>query len=284
VVQLFAQKEGEPDTVYLVGVSEGGLITALAIEGWPDLFDGGLAMCGPYGDFAHQINHLGDMRAVFDYFFPGLIPGSPVDIPNWLVTGWESYYETTVQPQLQDPANEGKVTQLLSVTGVASEPNVAGAREQVIYDVLSYNVEGTNDAAAKLGGQPFDNQDRVYTGSDDDARLNREIQRFGASAQAAAEVKAGYQTTGVLQVPLVTLHTTGDHVVPYWQAIRYRAKTISADNIALHEPREVVAYGHCRFAPNDVLAAFNRLVAMVEDRPAYRPVQRAFLPVASRIE
>ena len=66
----------------MTGVSEGGLITALAIEQRPDVFDGGLSTCGPIGDFSQQINYFGDFRVLFDYFFPGVMPGSPISIPS----------------------------------------------------------------------------------------------------------------------------------------------------------------------------------------------------------
>jgi hypothetical protein len=263
-------------------VSEGGLISALAVEGQPQVYDGGLAMCGPYGSFARQIDYMGDMRAVFDYFFPGLIPGSAVDIPAWLVTGWDDFFQVTVLPELQKPANASKVSQLLRVTQTPYDPAVPGAREKAIYDVLSYNIEGTNDAQAKLGGQPFDNAARVYTGSLDDAHLNANIQRYSADTAALAEIDAFYQTSGQLVEPVVTLHTTGDHVVPFWHSPAYRAKTIAADNIALHEPRTVDRYGHCYFQFTEVLDAFNRLVAMVNDPPPHRPVQGLFLPLLLR--
>jgi pimeloyl-ACP methyl ester carboxylesterase len=282
LVGIFAAQKGSPGTVYLVGVSEGGLITALAVEASPDLYDGGLALCGPYGDFTVQINYLADMRAVFDYFFPGLIPGSAVEIPQWLVTGWDAYYEATVKPQLVDPANAARVDQLLRVTQAPYDPQTPGSKEAVIYDVLSYNVEGTNDAVQKLGGQPFDNRSRVYSGSNDDVALNRGVVRYDAAAAALDEIEAGYQTSGSLALPLVTLHTTGDHVVTYWQSTRYRGKTISADNIALHEARTADRYGHCQFEAAEVLGAFNRLVSLVENPPPYRPVQRSFLPLTVR--
>src|SRR5512139_4077835 len=45
--------------VYLVGASEGGLVTTLAIEKFPDVFSGGLAACGPVGDLRKQIEYWG---------------------------------------------------------------------------------------------------------------------------------------------------------------------------------------------------------------------------------
>jgi pimeloyl-ACP methyl ester carboxylesterase len=51
LVRIFTERHGQPRYVYLVGGSEGGVITALTIEQYPKVFDGGLAACGPVGDF-----------------------------------------------------------------------------------------------------------------------------------------------------------------------------------------------------------------------------------------
>jgi pimeloyl-ACP methyl ester carboxylesterase len=282
LVDIFTAQKVAPDKVYLIGGSEGGLITALAVERYPDVFDGGLAMCGPYGDFGYQINHFGDFRVVFDYFFPGLLPGSPVDIPGWLLADWDTYYETTIRPEIEDPVNASLVEQLLSVTNAAYDAEDPSSKEATIQALLWYNVFSTNDGMDKLGGQPFDNQDRVYAGSDDDVQLNQVVQRFSADQAALDEIAAYYQTTGHLSVPLVTLHTTGDPLVPYWHVTLYHGKTIAADNVALHEHFEHDRYGHCNFTPPEVLYAFYRLADMVNNPPPYQPVKRAFLPLVMR--
>jgi pimeloyl-ACP methyl ester carboxylesterase len=279
LVDIFTAQKGAPDKIYLIGGSEGGLITTLAVERYPDVFDGGLAMCGPYGDFGRQINHFGDFRVVFDYFFPGLIPGSPTDIPDWLLEEWDTYYETTIKPEIEAPANASLVDQLLRVTDAAYDAEDPSTKEATIQALLWYNVFSTNDGLNKLGGQPFDNQDRVYSGSDDDAQLNQGVQRFSADQAALDEIALNYQTAGHLSVPLVTLHTTGDPLVPYWQATLYRGKTIAADNIALHEHLKADRYGHCDFTLTELLYAFYRLVDMVNNPPPYRPVSRSFLPL-----
>lgn len=278
LVDIFTAEKGEPDKVYLIGGSEGGLITALAVERYPGVFDGGLAMCGPYGDFGHQINYFGDFRVVFDYFFPGLMPGSPIDVPDWLMEQWDSYYETTIKPEIEDPANASLVQQLLNVTNAPYDAQDPSTKEDTIRGLLWYNAFATNDGTDRLGGQPFDNQNRMYTGSDDDVQLNQGVQRFSADRAALDEIAANYQTTGKLSVPLVTLHTTGDPVVPYRHATIYRGKTIAADNIALHDHFEAERYGHCNFTFTEFLAAFSRLVDMANNPPPYQPVHRVFLP------
>jgi pimeloyl-ACP methyl ester carboxylesterase len=279
LVDIFAQTKGEPNAVYLAGVSEGGLITALSVEQHPDVFDGGLAMCGPVGGFDYQVNHVGDFRAVFDYFFPGLLPGDAVAIPESLIEGWEAYYESTIQPQLQDPANADKVTQLLTVTGAGWDPGDPSTKEETVRWLLWFNVVGTNDAVDKLGGQPFDNLDRLYAGSDDDAALNAGVARFGADQAALDEMAAHYTPSGQLSVPLVTLHTTGDEVVPYGHELRYQATIAAAGSAALHENRSVDRFGHCNFTEDEVWDAFLRLEEMVKNPPPPPPTSWVYLPL-----
>ncbi|MCB0244999.1 MAG: prolyl oligopeptidase family serine peptidase, partial [Anaerolineae bacterium] len=122
LVNVFAQTHGQPNHVYLVGVSEGGLVTALTTEQYPNIFDGGVAACGPVGDFRYQVNYFGNFRAVFDYFYPGLIPGDPVNVPPALVPIWEDYYQTDIKPVIFDPANASKLQQVMAVTKAPVDP------------------------------------------------------------------------------------------------------------------------------------------------------------------
>ncbi len=282
LVDIFASTKGTPTKIYLVGASEGGLITALAVEQYQDRFDGGLALCGPYGDFADQINYFGDFRTAFDYFLPGLLPGEAIDIPDSLLAGWDTHYQNTVNPAIENPSNDSLVNQLLSVTMAPYDSSNATTKTNTIAGLLWYNVFSTNDGIAKLGGQPFDNENRVYSGSDDDTSLNADIKRFGADQAALDEIEAYYQTTGQLSVPLITMHTTGDHIIPDWHTEKYRSKVIAADNLALHEHFEIDRYGHCTFTSLEVLIAFNRLVTLVNNPPVYQPTQKLFLPFTQR--
>lgn len=279
LVNIFTSTWDTPHHIYLVGVSEGGLITTLSVEEHPEIYDGGLAMCGPYGDFSYQINHFGDFRVVFDYFFPSLMPGSPVTIPSSLVADWKSgYFSDTIKPAVEATENVTLVTELLRVTDVSPYGYLPPTSTSAIREVLQYNVFATEDGKTKLGGLPFDNRYRRYTGSSDDDALNAAVDRFAADEVALEAMSEHYRTTGKLTVPLVTLHTTGDPVVPYWHAVRYRGKTIAADNIALHRHITVEGHGHCAFSVGDIIPAFLNLVDMVENPPEDQPVKRLFLP------
>ena len=278
----FTQVHGAPNHVYLTGVSEGGLITVLAVEQRPDVFDGGLAACGPIGDFRGQLDYLGDFRVLFDYFFPGLLPGDPTRIPQSLIDTWDTHYETVVKPVIMNPANAGKMEQLFLTSHAPRDAIDPASVITSTFDALSYNILATNDAIAKLGGQPFDNQARVYSGSDDDDLLNASVQRFGADPAALEEIDAVYQTSGRLSVPLITLHTTLDQQVPYWHESAYRVKVILNDSVALYQSITVDRYGHCAFSGNELLDAFLQLVSMVLDPPAAYPSPRLYLPLVGR--
>jgi len=279
LVRIFKVQHPTVNRVYLVGASEGGLITTLAVEQYPQVFSGGLATCGPVGDFAAHANYLGDFRVVFDYFFPGLMPGTPITIPQSLIDTWETlYYSATILPAISNPASALSVTQLLSVTMYDNGLISPTTAITTISGLLWYSVFATNDAQAKLGGQPFDNWTRVYTGSLDDATLNtlnNMVQRFPADQHALNEIEAHYQTAGRPLVPLVTLHTTLDPIVPYWHETLYRQKVESHGMTPRHDNIPVVRYGHCSFETNEVIQA----LTLLRDRVANPPPFLSYLPI-----
>lgn len=277
-VEIFTEQEGEPSQVLLAGVSEGGLIAALAVERHPDFFDGALAMCGPYGSFRDQIDYFGDFRALFDYFLPTVMPPSPVAIPETLIENWETgYYTDTVYPAITAAENITAVNQLLAVSGAAVDSEDDTTKAQTIEDLLWYNVFATNDATTKLGGQPYDNRTRVYSGSDEDAVLNDEIARFDADSTALDAMQA-YETTGLLERPLITLHTTGDPIVPIWHAADYEAQIAAAGRAPFHERITYDNYGHCQFTAAVILDAFGRLTTIVDNPPQFQ----SYLPLVQR--
>ena len=257
LVTIFKGKFPELQKVYIAGASEGGLVSALSIEQLSNVYSAGLPACGPIGDFRLQLNYIGDFRVIFDYFFPGVIPGSPVSIPDEVIAGWTTVYVPQILAALQ--ANPSATAQFLKVTQfpIGPDPTTTG---QAVVGLMSYNVLGANDATKELGGQPFDNRTRIYFGSNNDLRLNLKVERFSADPKALAEIAAHYQTTGKLSRPVVTLHTTKDPIVPYLHEPLYTLKTLFSGSLLQHVNLPVSAYGHCNFQGSDLLTAFGLLV------------------------
>jgi pimeloyl-ACP methyl ester carboxylesterase len=239
-----------PHRTYLAGVSEGGLVATLLAERAPQLVTGVLAACGPTGDFGAQIQYVGDFRVLFDAYFPGVIPGSAIDIPRQVIDHWsDTYVPAIVQAMLAEPL---KAQELARVAGVAFDVNdplptiVSGA-----VSLLWSNVHATNDARARLGGNPYGNVGRQYTGSANDADLNTRVHRYQADIFAQTALLA-YRTTGTPGVPLVMVHTTGDPIVPVWHPVVYWVKAATAGSSRL-TVWPVERWGHCNFTVNDAV-------------------------------
>ena len=221
--------------------------------------------CGPLGDFQGQLDYLQDFRVLFDYFFPGVIPPSAVDVPAAV----EAAFGTNSNPGplrgaiLAALAADPLGTQaLLATAGInlPPDPTLIGG---TVLGLLAYNVLGFNDAVGQLGGQPYDNTAVVYP----PPVINANVPRFTADQPAFSHVKAKYETRGRLRIPLVTIHNLFDPIVPYDQEAKYAAKVSLAGASAfltqipgnsLQSP-----YGHCTFTVDEVLSAFGLLISQV---------------------
>jgi len=261
LVSAFPGVSGSPPRhTYITGASEGGIITTLLVEQSPELFSGGLACCGPIGDFQKQLNYMGDFRVLFDYFFPGIIPGSPVEIPQEVIDNWETVYAPAIGDELTE--DRGALRQLIETSkATIDQEDLEHAVDSAI-GLLWYNVFATNDATEKLGGNPYGNRLRWYHGSENDLDLNQSVERFSADAAALAEISK-YQTTGRVTIPLVTIHTTGDEIVPFWHETLYFGKVRSGGSSINVTQIPIRRYGHCNFTTREVLAAFGLLVLQV---------------------
>jgi pimeloyl-ACP methyl ester carboxylesterase len=265
----FIKEYGKPKEIYLTGASEGGVITTLAIERYPELFSGGLSLCGPCGDFQKQINYIGDLRVVFDFFFPRVLPGDAVNFPNKLIRQWDSVYEPAVlQAMQQDPVATAK---LLATAQVPYDPADEASIAQAVTGVLWYDVFATRDAIEKLKGQPYDNSTRVYVipGRKRESRLlNARVDRFTADKHALRNIEKYYQTSGDIAVPLVKAHTTLDPIVPFWHFPLYQQKTVARGTSPLFTGIPVPRFGHCTFTLEEIALSFGQLVQQVKAQPS----------------
>jgi pimeloyl-ACP methyl ester carboxylesterase len=120
----------EPDleTVYSIGASEGGLITAMLIEQHPDIYDGGLALCGPLAGTNFQIKHLADVRVLFDYFYRQVFPFGVLDVPANAHEQWDGPegFKAKIAAAIEDdPGGIAQVFDVAQVTCKAGDPAVA---------------------------------------------------------------------------------------------------------------------------------------------------------------
>ena len=267
LVEIYEEMVGEPEKVFLTGASEGGIITALLIEQYPDIFEAGLALCGPVGDFPFQINYFGDARATFQVFFPYLIPGDPFYPPQWLVDNWKDYYDTKVKPKVLSPSNRDKLNQWVRVANLPFDAeNYLETVEVSVQDVLRYSVVNLKDAEATLGGFPFENRWKWYRGSKNDLLLNLIVPRRNAHPDALAEMKTNYNTAGELASPLITMHTLRDQQIPYIHEVFYNLKTLFRGSfLTEHINIPIDRFEHCNFTPQEALLSFGLMLLYAGD-------------------
>jgi hypothetical protein len=232
------------------------------------VFQGALSTCGPTGDFQRQIDYFGDFNVLFNYFFPDVFKGmvTPEDVSDAVMASWYTVYRAKAKAAVSaDPASAAKV---VKVARASYDPGDPEGLWKTIEGILWYNVFATDDAKAKLGGQPFDNTRRWYSGSGQDFRLNRLVQRVSADPAARAAVAADYQTSGDLDIPYVSLHTTGDDIVPFIQQPLYRLKVLLSGSSREHSALPVFRYGHCNFQEGDLTVGLALLMLKVGASPA----------------
>lgn len=74
--EYFVSKYGKPAETYVTEESMGGALTLMTIERLPEYYNCALALCGRLDPSEAARQHQFEMRAAFDYYFPGLLPPS----------------------------------------------------------------------------------------------------------------------------------------------------------------------------------------------------------------
>jgi pimeloyl-ACP methyl ester carboxylesterase len=263
--ERFIQQVGPAKEIYLTGASQGGIITTLALERYPELFSGGLSLCAPCGNFQKQVNYYAGFRVLFDYFFKGVLPGNAINIPDDLIADWSTVYVPDVLAAIKQ--NPEATLKLLRTGKAPYDPDDPTSIDSTVINVLRYDVLNTRDAVVKLGGQPFDNTKTIYFGTgsiQQDYKLNAKVQRFSADPAATQNIRQHYETSGELAKPLVMMHTTKDPIQLFWHLPLYQYKTIEEGSALLFTGIPVNRYGHCTFKEAELVSAFGLLVMRVK--------------------
>ena len=263
-----------PEAIVLVGPSEGGLITVLTIEQYPGLFNAAIATCCPIGNFYDQLQYYGDAHVLFKYFFGpsinGINLGSPKLISKRTITAWEngSLQDAIIGVLQDDYLNNGgnKIIQFLNCANIPADLSDPEAVIRTILEVMRFPIKATNDAIARLGGNPYNNKSpiRPYSGSDNDIKLNLTVERIKRSDWeiAAKNVADLFETSGVIFTPLVTMHTEYDHISFYSHQTVYSIKVNTNSpmpGLLTHIPVPG-RYGHCNFTVAELMAAIGSLI------------------------
>jgi len=262
---IFTSKVGNARRSFLVGHSLGAQVAQALAETRPDQYAGVLAMCGVLGGTKMQTDYIGHTRTMFDLFYPGVLPGSTMEMPVVI---------TDVTNQIQIPV----VTAVMSNPGpfaliaVANQVQLAGndGTELLtsLVNALAYQAIGVNDLLERTHGHIlFDNEHTEYGSALLPAAyytgVNLNIRRYVATDDALAWLANNYEPTGNLRIPMLTFHKTRDRLVPFRHEAAYRARVDAAGAGANLLQRSQNAFGHCDMGVAETLSNFQDLVTWV---------------------
>jgi hypothetical protein len=169
-----------------------------------------MPMCGLLGGARLQIEYGRDARLLFDYFFPGVLPGTVFDVPALPPAQIGALTQSAAQAAAAgfitgNPAQQAQTLQWLRTSGASVLPfgppyppslTVASIATTAGY-AAGYSLTFTSDLLARVADRiPVDNTTTVYDGSFDDELLNATIARYDDEPPAVAYFRRLYETTG----------------------------------------------------------------------------------------
>ena len=279
-LDTFTDRFGRPSRAIAWGTSLGGMITTGLAERHGHRFAGALAMCGlEQGGIANWNNTLDPVFAVRTFFGDPSVP--LVNLPDQ-ATALASVAALTAGLDAAQATPQGRArTALAAALHNLPGPDVHPQLRGTVYVGLSWRQEMETWA----GGNPSWNTGVDYARmlarsanraevvalyeqaglslADDLALLNR-APRISASPSAVRYVARNLTFTGQLSTPLLTIHTTGDALVPVQVQRAYAEAVHASGRDRLLRQAFVEREGHCTFTAGEILAA----VAAVEQRAA----------------
>jgi hypothetical protein len=138
-------------------------------------------------------------------------------------------------------------------------------------DVLVFNTFVIEDLRLKSGGNPFDNRNLVYSGTDNDALLNQRVHRYAADPNADRFLANWYSPNGYLHRKLLEVHTIYDPLVPASTTGWYNELTRRLGNGDQFVEQYVDRDGHCNITADQTGLAFDELLSWVHDNQRPTP-------------
>jgi pimeloyl-ACP methyl ester carboxylesterase len=249
----FRRKYGAPRETFLMGHSMGGLLTLMDLEEDPRDFAGGLALCGVLAPADLVMQRAFANRVAFDALFPGILPDVAHIPATFMMNDIPTI--TTVEKALDASPREAAIVRQLA--------NIHTNRG--LADVLVFNTFVIEDLRLKSGGNPFDNRNLIYTGTDNDPLLNQRVRRYAADPNAYRFLADWYSPTGNLRRKLLEVHTIYDPLVPAFTTAWYDELTRRVGNGNQFVQQYVDRDGHCNITADQTGLAFDELVNWVHN-------------------
>ncbi|WP_411281836.1 alpha/beta hydrolase-fold protein [Gemmatimonas sp.] len=256
---LFTSKFGQPTTTFVAGQSMGGLIAIKLAEDYPTQYAGSLPICSVAGGTRRQADYDANVWALFDYYYPGVLPGNAAALPPGV--DWFTDIALPAVNAMYD--NRSPVSKIIAITqtpvpGIDFDHQVRG-----IYFALGLN-QFFLGSLVPNGNPYFDNASTQYTSATLPASelqtINAGIARYRALPSTLNGMNNNYTPSGKLKRPMLMLSGSFDPNVPAFNQAAYLAAATSAGSTQFLLQRTLPSEYHCTYPFSDVVSAFHDLV------------------------
>ncbi len=297
VLDLVAQKVGKPSRTIAWGHSLGGMITAGLVQRNPERFQGALPMCGVLAGGVGVWDMSLDGQFVATTL---LAPTASIQLvrigdPNANVKIAQAMYAEAQKT----PAGRARLSLAAAVSGVPGWFSAASPEPSATdFTALQLNQEIWQEQvdAVFVFGLRAELEKRA--GGNPSSNVGVDYARQLDASPSRAEVSALYQTAGLnlqedlgvlaraprvsadptareylrrfitfdgdLKIPVLTMHTSGDGLVPVEEEHAYGQTVARATRSALLRQLFVHRAGHCAFTPAETVTALGALIKRID--------------------
>lgn len=297
VLDIFNKMVGTPKKTIAWGHSLGGMITAGLIQRYPDRFDAALPMCGVLSGGVATWNTALDSAFAFKTL---LAPGSGLEIVN-ISNPLANLQLAEAVLAIAQGTPQGRA-RLALVSALADGPGwfVPLSPEPAPTDFASQEMNQFQwdanvdfpfafafraELEARAGGNPSWNTNVDYSGQlarsadaaevaalyqqagldlDADLKVLNEAVRVRANPTSVDYLERNIVFNGEIQIPVLTLHTTGDGLVVVQNESAYKQTVTEQGNGEFLRRTFVARAGHCSFTPAETIAAVQTLLGRLE--------------------
>jgi pimeloyl-ACP methyl ester carboxylesterase len=301
LLDFFNANVGHPARVIAWGHSLGGIITAGLVQLHPDRFVGALPMCGVLAGGVATWNPGLDGAFAFKLLLAGNNPNLPLvhfTSPAQVNSSF-SLAESVLTQAQATPQGKARIALVAALGDVpdwfspatpepAADDLATQEQNQFLWEAQTdfpFLFFGRAELEARAGGNPSWNTGVNYhkqldqsvdrdevralyqqAGLDLDADLNtlNAAPRIAADPAAVSYLENFIAFNGDLQIPVLTMHTTGDGLVVNQQENAYRSVVHAAGNAKMLRQVFVHRAGHCAFTPGETIAAFQTLIHRID--------------------
>ena len=271
---------GNPKTTILWGKSMGGLMALGMIEKFPGLYDGAVAICPPAAGTPRRFDQGLDITIAYAVAFGwDMAWGTPGDLRDDLD------FSTEVAPIVKGQLTDDRWEFIRRVNGIPPDSYVPANRALSLYFAMGVRAE----LESRAGGPVAENIGRVYTLTQQDKEAlaamgisagllldQMNLMKYAAERSARNYASRYVNPSGLLDRPVITMHTEGDPVATPSNEGAYRATVEQQGNEDLLLQQFVPKGAHCTFTSAQELAGIDAMVEWL--KTGIRPDPAIFFP------